>query len=211
MALIVFNALFSKAQYPTIPPDVQVASEKLLEETKKHSDAAWKIAYPIVLAEAEHGRPYIPWAARPVDLPQAEIPAFPGAMGGGEFTFGGRGGKVIKVTSLADDGPGTLREACETGGARIIVFNVSGIIRLKTPLVIRAPYVTIAGQTAPGDGICVAGESTWIDTHDVIIRHMRFRRGETWVGRRDDSLGGNPVGNIMIDHVSASWGMEEDM
>jgi hypothetical protein len=132
-------------------------------------------------------------------------------MGGGAFSFGGRGGKVITVTSLEDDGPGTLREACEQGGARIIVFNIAGIIRIKTPIILRAPYVTIAGQTAPGDGICVAGETFWIMTHDVVIRHMRFRRGETWVGRRDDAIGGNPVGNIMIDHVSASWGLDEDM
>ena len=81
------------------------------------------------------------------------------------------------VNSLADSGPGTLREACETGGARIVVFNVSGVIRLKTPINVRAPYITIAGQTAPGDGVCVTGASFLLDTHDIIIRHMRFRRG----------------------------------
>jgi hypothetical protein len=211
IVLIFVASHWAKAQYPDIPKDVQAASEKLMKETVQHSDAAWNIAYPIIQEEAKHGRPYIPWAARPYDLPQAEIPSFPGAMGGGAFSFGGRGGKVIVVTSLADDGPGTLREACETGGARIVVFNVSGIIRIKSPLIVRAPYITIAGQTAPGDGICLAGESFWINTHDVIIRHMRFRRGETWVGRRDDAIGGNPVGNIMIDHVSASWGLDENM
>ncbi len=199
------------AQYPTITDEVQKATDQLLMKARHHSDSAWAIAYPVIREEAKHGRPYIPWARRPVDLPQAEIPAFPGAMGGGAFSNGGRGGKVLIVTNLADDGPGSLREACEKGGARIVVFNVSGIIRLKTPLMVRAPYITIAGQTAPGDGICIAGESFWIDTHDVVIRHMRFRRGETWVGRRDDAIGGNPVGNIMIDHVSASWGLDEDM
>ena len=112
---------------------------------------------------------------------------------------------------MNDDGEGSLRWACEQGGARIVVFNVSGIIRIKRPLIIRAPYITIAGQTAPGDGVCVAGESVWINTHDVVIRFMRFRRGETNVGRRDDSIGGNPIGNIMIDHVSASWGLDENM
>lgn len=202
---------FVKAQYPDIPKDVQEASEKLMKEALQHSDAAWNKAYPIIQEEAKHGKPYVPWAARPVDLPQADIPAFPGAMGGGAYSIGGRGGKVIIVTSLADDGPGTLREACETGGARMVIFNISGIIRLKSPLIVRAPYITIAGQSAPGDGICVAGESFWINTHDVVIRHMRFRRGETWVGRRDDAIGGNPVGNIMIDHVSASWGLDENM
>lgn len=199
------------AQYPEVPDEVKKASEAMLAQARKHSDEAWEKALPVVQEEARHGKPYIPWAARPTDLPQADIPAFPGAEGGGMFSFGGRGGNVYTVTSLDDSGPGSLREACEKGGARIIVFNVAGIIRLKTPLIIRAPYVTIAGQTAPGDGICIAGETVWIDTHDVVIRHMRFRRGETNVGRRDDAIGGNPVGNIMIDHVSASWGLDENM
>jgi hypothetical protein len=199
------------AQYPTIPQEVQASADSLMNAARIQSDIAWNKAWPIIQAEEKLGKPYIPWAARPTDLPQADMPAFPGAMGGGQYSFGGRGGKVITVTSLEDKGPGTLREACEQGGARIIVFNVSGIIHLKSPLIMRAPYVTIAGQTAPGDGVCVAGESFWIMTHDVIIRHMRFRRGETWVGRRDDAIGGNPVGNIMIDHVSASWGLDENM
>ncbi|WP_338839849.1 polysaccharide lyase [Flavobacterium ginsenosidimutans] len=199
------------AQYPKISPEVQAQEKAIKEEAQRLSDEAWTKALVVIEEEAKHGKPYIPWAARPTDLPQAEIPAFPGAEGGGMYTFGGRGGKVYTVTSLEDRGPGTLREACEQGGARIIVFNVAGIIRLKSPLIIRAPYITIAGQTAPGDGVCIAGESTWIDTHDVIIRHVRFRRGETFVGRRDDAIGGNPVGNIMIDHVSATWGLDENM
>ncbi|RRB02428.1 pectate lyase family protein [Larkinella rosea] len=207
--LFVKPAVF--AQYPTIPPEVQKQSDDLINESYRQSNIAWQKALPIIEKEAKEGKPYIPWAARPVDLPQASIPAFPGAEGGGAYSFGGRGGKVIVVTSLDDQGPGTLREACEQGGARTIVFNVAGIIKLKSPLIIRAPYITIAGQTAPGDGVCIAGESVWINTHDVVIRYMRFRRGETFVGRRDDSIGGNPIGNIMIDHVSASWGLDENM
>jgi hypothetical protein len=199
------------AQYPTIPSDVQRSSDSLMRAAIKHSDAAWALALPIIREEAKKGKPYVDFASRPTDLPQSTLLAFPGAEGGGMYSFGGRGGKVIVVTNLEDDGPGSFRWACEQGGARIIVFNVAGIIRLKTPLIIRAPYVTIAGQSAPGDGICVAGESVWINTHDVVIRFMRFRRGETWVGRRDDAIGGNPVGNIMIDHVSASWGLDENM
>ena len=199
------------AQYPKISSEVKKSSDSLSKAFEEASHAAWVKALPIIEEEAKNGRPYIPWAARPYDLPQAEIKAFPGAEGGGAYTPGGRGGKVIVVTNLNDDGEGSLRWACEQGGARIIVFNVAGIIRLKTPLIIRAPYVTIAGQSAPGDGVCVAGESVWINTHDVLIRYMRFRRGETWVGRRDDAIGGNPVGNIMIDHVSASWGLDENM
>ncbi len=207
-AATVFSA---SAQYPTIPPDVQRSSDSLMKAAQAHSEAAWQKAWPIIDAEARAGKPYIPWAGRPDDLPQAEMAAFPGAEGGGKYSFGGRGGNVYVVTNLNDDGPGSLRWACEQGGARTVVFNVAGIIRLKTPLIIRAPYITIAGQSAPGDGVCVAGESVWINTHDVVIRYMRFRRGETYVGRRDDAIGGNPVGNIIIDHVSASWGLDENM
>ncbi|MEP6675948.1 MAG: polysaccharide lyase [Ferruginibacter sp.] len=204
--------LSAKAQYPDITPAVQKVADSLLNVARLHSDSAWALALPVIEKEAaENQRPYVPWAARPVDLPQSSIPAFPGAEGGGKYSFGGRGGKVFVVTNINDDGVGSLRWACEQGGARTVVFNVSGIIRIATPIIVRAPYITIEGQTAPGDGICVAGESFWVNTHDVIIRYMRFRRGETWVGRRDDAIGGNPVGNIMIDHVSASWGLDENM
>ncbi len=200
------------AQYPTIPDSVKARGAAQEAEYDRLSDLAWEKAYPIVQKEeAENGRPYRPWASKPEDLDQSNIPAFPGAEGGGAYTPGGRGGKVIVVTSLADSGPGTLREACETGGARIIVFNVSGIIRLSSPIHVRAPYITIAGQTAPGDGVCVTGESFLIDTHDVIIRHMRFRRGAQDVAFRDDALGGNAIGNVIIDHVSACWGLDENM
>ncbi len=210
-ALLSLFTCIAFCQYPKIPEDVKKFTDDLMKKAYQQSDEAWQKALPVIEEYAKQGKPYIPWAGRPDDLPQAKILAFPEAEGGGKFTFGGRGGQVYVVTSLEDNGPGSLREACEKGGPRIIVFNVSGIIRLKTPLIIRAPYVTIAGQSAPGDGVCVAGESVWINTHDVLIRHMRFRRGETYVGRRDDAIGGNPVGNIMIDHVSASWGLDENM
>lgn len=199
------------AQYPVIPEDIKAKGEKEQAEIDRKSDLAWEKALPTVMEEEVKGRPYKPWASKPEDLIKSNIPAFPGAEGGGMYTPGGRGGKVIVVNSLEDEGAGTLREACETGGARIVVFNVSGIIRLKSPINVRAPYITIAGQTAPGDGICVTGESFLIDTHDVIIRHMRFRRGANDVNRRDDALGGNAVGNIIIDHCSASWGLDENM
>ncbi len=199
------------AQYPDLTEEDRAREKAIKEEAYRHSDSVWKEAVKVVRQEAKEGKPYVPWAFRPIDLPQAKIPAFPGAQGGGMYSFGGRGGEVYTVTNLADSGPGSLRWACEKGGARTVVFNVAGIIKLKTPLIIRAPYITIAGQTAPGDGVVVAGETVWVDTHDVVIRHMRFRRGETFVGRRDDAIGGNPVGNIMIDHVSASWGLDENM
>ncbi|MCD8291986.1 MAG: thrombospondin type 3 repeat-containing protein [Prevotella sp.] len=212
MALtLVIGSQTVRAQYPDITPEVQAQIDARDEKIWAHSDSAWAVALPIVEKEATEGRPYIPWASRPTDLPQAKIPSFPGAEGGGMYSFGGRGGKVITVTNLNDDGPGSFRWACEQGGARIIVFNVSGIIRLKTPVIIRAPYVTIAGQTAPGDGVCITGESVWVNTHDVVVRHMRFRRGETWVGSRDDCFGGNPSGNIMLDHLSCAFGLDENL
>jgi hypothetical protein len=211
--VIIFLAGFgvAHAQYPRVPPAVQAVSDSALAAAQVRSDIAWKKALPIIEREEKQGKPYIPWAAKPSDLPQAKIPAFPGAEGGGMYTFGGRGGRVIVVTNLNDHGPGSFRDACEQGGARIIVFNVSGIIHITDPISIRAPYVTIEGQSAPGDGICIAGETVWVDTHDVIVRFMRFRRGVTNVGRRDDAFGGNPIGNIMIDHVSASWGLDETL
>ncbi|MFH6957177.1 polysaccharide lyase [Flavobacterium aquidurense] len=199
------------AQYPVIPKPVQEKADAILADEEKRLSEIWTANYNIIQAEAKQGKPYLPWASYPKDFVQADIPAFPGAEGGGAFTQGGRGGKIFVVTSLEDSGKGTFREACEAVGARTIVFNVSGIIQLKKRISMRAPYVTIAGQTAPGDGICIAGETLEIDTHDVIIRHMRFRRGATEVTRRDDALGGNPMGNIIVDHCSVSWGLDENI
>ena len=209
--MLLLGATATHAQYPQLTSEAKQLIDSLELQWTAHNDSAWAAAFPIVVEEAKAGRPYVPWAARPYDLRQAKIPAFPGAEGGGMYTFGGRGGRVLTVTNLNDSGPGSFRWACEQGGARIVVFNVSGIIRLKSPIFVRAPYITIAGQTAPGDGVIIAGESFQVDTHDVIVRHMRFRRGETLVWHREDSFGGNPVGNIMIDHCSCEWGLDENI
>ncbi|MBI2510358.1 MAG: polysaccharide lyase [Opitutae bacterium] len=197
--------------YPKVPSDIMAAAKAETAVTDRLSDEAWARAQPEIQAWAAKGKPYLPGAAKPSDLPQAKIPAFPGAWGGGMYSFGGRGGKVIVVTNLNDSGPGSFRDACEQAGPRIIVFNVAGIIRLKDRLSIRAPYVTIVGNTAPGDGVCIAGDTVQIDTHDVVVRHLRFRRGKTDPADRDDSLGGNPIGNLIIDHVSASWSLDENI
>lgn len=213
MTAVIFCLTFSSAfaQYPQIPKELQAKTDSILAKEEIRLGEIWATNANILKEEAKQGKPYLPWASYPKDFVWADIPAFPGAEGGGAFTQGGRGGKIFVVTSLEDSGKGTFREACEAVGARTIVFNVSGIIRLKNRISMRAPYVTIAGQTAPGDGICIAGETLEIDTHDVIIRHMRFRRGATDVTRRDDALGGNPIGNIIVDHCSISWGLDENI
>jgi pectate lyase len=146
----------------------------------------------------------------PVRLPEGAIPAFPGAWGAGMFTTGGRGGKVIAVTNLNDNGPGSLRAALETQGPRIVVFRVAGTLKLTDDLNINHPDLTIAGQSAPGDGICIAGTLN-INTHNVIIRHLRVRRGVPTGGQGDDNIGGNPDHHIIIDHCSTSWGMDENI
>ena len=207
ISTLLLSATTIYAQYPQLTDEAKKLIETQKAQWAAHSDSAWQVAFPIVVKEAKEGRPYVPWAGMPYDLKQAKIPAFPGAEGGGMYSFGGRGGKVLTVTNLNDDGPGSFRWACEQGGARIIVFNVSGIIRLKSPIYVRAPYITIAGQTAPGEGVCIAGESFQVDTHDVIVRHMRFRRGDTNVMNREDSFGGNPVGARChrAPHAFPSW------
>ncbi len=148
--------------------------------------------------------------------------AFPGAEGFGKYSKGGRGGKVIEVVNLKDNGPGSLREALESEGARYVVFNVSGIIDLENKIEITNPYVTIAGHTAPGDGIVLRGNGVTVKTHDVIIRFLRIRPGDIdfgpvnkWGGIDAISIGSSSpddrVENIIIDHCSFSWAVDENV
>ena len=139
------------------------------------------------------------------------IPAFPGAEGYGRYTTGGRGGAVYHVTSLADDGKeGTFRWACERQGARTIVFDVAGTIFLTKELKMRNGDVTIAGQSAPGDGICIADYPFTIAASNVIIRYLRFRLGNRHVDEHEgDGLGAMDQNNIIVDHCSVSWSIDE--
>lgn len=142
--------------------------------------------------------------------PLEPVPAFPGAEGFGMWTVGGRGGRVYVVTNLNDSGPGSLREAVEAPGPRIVMFAVSGTIHLKSRLRITHPFITIAGQTAPGDGITIADYDLVVGTNDVILRYVRVRLGDR-SRVESDALWIDNARNVIVDHVSSSWSVDESL
>ncbi len=146
------------------------------------------------------------------------LPAFPEAEGFGAFTPGGRGGQALFVTTLDDFDPsvgeapisGSLRVALNTPGPRIVIFRVSGTIVLKTSLRVTQPHLTIAGQTAPGDGICIARSLFRIEANDVIVRHLRFRLGDQAERESGTFQIGSGSQNVIVDHCSLSWSTDEN-
>lgn len=141
------------------------------------------------------------WSFKPAQL------AFPGAEGYGRFAVGGRGGKVVEVTNLNDSGPGSLRDAVDQPiGPRTIVFNVSGNIKLQSRLVVNQPYITIAGQTAPGEGITISKAPVGLTGNDGVIRFLKVRIGG---GTTFDGMGLTGANHSIIDHCSISWTIDE--
>jgi hypothetical protein len=193
--------------YRTIEPSV--ASKGIIKEPDMSRYIAWSLACGCLLAVSANG------LAEETAANAVSQKAFPGAEGWGAVSQGGRGGKVLKVTNLNASGPGSLAEACTAEGPRIVVFDVSGVIR--GDIRITRPYITIAGQTAPGAGITIEGivSSYNHGIHDVIIRHLRVRpRRATGSGGDCIQLSGlgpaqSGTYNIILDHLSLSWGNDE--
>ena len=146
---------------------------------------------------------------------QYEIPS---NIAFGNATKGGLNGKIIRVTNLNATGPGSLREAIEAKGPRIVVFEVGGVIDLnKGQLDVREPFLTIAGQTAPSPGITIIKGGFWINTHDILIQHIRVRPGDAGEPKRSgwspDGLttSGGDAYNVLVDHCSFTWAVDENL
>jgi hypothetical protein len=152
------------------------------------------------------------WTCTPANSPDS---VFPGAEGFGTKTQAGRRGQIVKVTNLNDSGSGSLRHAVNVLEPRTIVFEVGGTIELSTDLVVDTPYVTIAGQTAPSPGITLKGAGLKIQSHDVLAQHLRVRVGDSLngpdpEGRDGIQISGAETFNIVLDHISASWAIDEN-
>ncbi|HEU0305634.1 MAG TPA: hypothetical protein VFR30_01555, partial [Lysobacter sp.] len=178
---------------------------------KRRGGAAWGLA--VLLA----------WSLAPLSLrAQPAVPAgttplaFPGAQGWAAHTPGGRGGKILRVTTLAASGPGSFAEAIATSGPRIVVFEVGGVVDLgMKELRISEPYLTIAGQTAPQPGVTFIKGGLTIATHDVVIRHIRVRPGDGDKPKRTGDIDAittvRGARDVIVDHCSLTWATDENL
>ena len=187
----------------------QFVIKALAGESEYYGDS--EFSEPLVLRTSSEGvDPSL--VSFPANEQDGVIRAFPGAEGGGMYTTGGRGGKIYHVTTLADGNtPGTFRYAVSQSGARIVVFDVAGTITLESDLPIQRGDLTIAGQTAPGDGICIKGGTVNIKANNIIIRFVRFRLGDEspFLNDGSDCIWGRYNENIILDHCPMSWSVDE--
>ena len=144
------------------------------------------------------------------------VPVIPGGVGFGMSTPAGRGGTVYRVTNVNASGAGSLKACIDATGPRTCIFEVSGVIRTNKDLIIRNPNITIAGQTAPSPGVTVLGAGLWVAASEVLVQHMRFRAGDDPAGPDPGNRGalkvvsdGALLQNVVIDHCSLSWGLDE--
>ncbi len=184
----------------------------------RKGDFEYYLSEPIIENDCKGVGPFI-WASleweavHNIDFSPSASPrqiAFEGAEGCGKYTVGGRGGKEYVVTSLADDGSeGTLRHAVEAEGPRVVTFAVEGDIHLKSSLNIENPYISILGETAPGQGITIRDHNVFITADQTIIRYLRFRLGSK-AEVEADALGASRCSDVIIDHCSMSWATDEN-
>ena len=194
----------------SLGPDIQFYADSGLQ-------AATQYFYRVRAFNGAGNSAYSNTADASTDAP-ASVVAFPGAEGFGRYSPGGRGGQLLEVTNLNDDGPGSFRAAVETPGARIVVFRTGGTIELQSPVQVFEPFITIAAQTAPGDGIALKGEGLFIHTHDIIVRGLRIRIGD--LGGQTCCRDGinistsgaqSDIYNVIIDHASVAWAIDENI
>jgi len=187
-----------------------ITDRKRKNYTSEFIFSYWKTCVNTTLLFALNGLFILPILALG-QTPALPLPAFPGAEGFGAFAQGGRGGQVMHVTNLQDAGEGSLRACAEATGPRICVFDISGIVELIEDITVEQPYLTIAGQTAPGEGITIRGMLD-LRSHDLVIRHVRVRPGPRTIpapGVTDAIQIVDLAHDIILDHVSLSWATDE--
>jgi pectate lyase len=201
------NPVFARAGVVDAKLSAEASDDlaQIIEASRQVKRASEKL----MRARPQSGSFTPPGSSASVSGQSRALPAFPGAEGFGATTPGGRGGRPIFVTNLDDAGPGSFRAACEAEGPRVVIFRISGLITLATPIVVKNPFITIAGQTAPGDGICLRNYTFIIATHDVVVRYLRSRLGDLSGQEADSITLAAGAENVILDHCSATWSVDE--